>query len=204
MKQFEAYLQEISFSNMTLPVLANVNARPYKQEDIKQNLIRQITHTVKWTDTIRYLMRYKDMDFEEVGPGKILTKLVAAIRRSEKSLVIEPEGADVKKIGTGEWHDTAPETADMMITTENETTIALQNIERAGVVPVHEPPISIPVQRGKRRSITGESLGDEAFKKDYNLKYAYVTGAMYQGIASEHLVIPAFPTCMTRCSEAIP
>ena len=27
------------------------------------------------------------------------------------------------------------------------------------------------------------------FKKDYNLKYAYVTGAMYRGIASEQLVI---------------
>jgi trans-AT polyketide synthase/acyltransferase/oxidoreductase domain-containing protein len=38
-------------------------------------------------------------------------------------------------------------------------------------------------------SLDGSALGDEQFKKDYNLKYAYVAGAMYRGIASERLVV---------------
>jgi len=36
--------------------------------------------------------------------------------------------------------------------------------------------------------ILAEQLGDDEFRKDYGLKYAYVAGAMYRGIASESLV----------------
>lgn len=37
--------------------------------------------------------------------------------------------------------------------------------------------------------ITAESLGDSDFKKDYGLRYAYLAGAMYKGIASKELVV---------------
>lgn len=37
--------------------------------------------------------------------------------------------------------------------------------------------------------ITAESLGSKAFKKDYKIRYAYMTGSMYRGIASPELVI---------------
>lgn len=37
--------------------------------------------------------------------------------------------------------------------------------------------------------ILPESLGSAAFKKDYGLKYAYISGAMYRGIASKELVV---------------
>jgi trans-AT polyketide synthase, acyltransferase and oxidoreductase domains len=37
--------------------------------------------------------------------------------------------------------------------------------------------------------ITAESLGSEDFKKDYGLRYAYLAGAMYKGIASKELVV---------------
>jgi trans-AT polyketide synthase/acyltransferase/oxidoreductase domain-containing protein len=37
--------------------------------------------------------------------------------------------------------------------------------------------------------ITAASLGDESFKKDYMVKYAYLTGGMYKGIASKELVV---------------
>ncbi len=49
--------------------------------------------------------------------------------------------------------------------------------------------VSLLPNRGISSGITALSLGDEQFKKDYNLRYAYVTGAMYRGIASEQLVI---------------
>lgn len=38
-------------------------------------------------------------------------------------------------------------------------------------------------------SIIAESLGNQAFKADYNIRYAYLTGAMYKGIASKELVV---------------
>lgn len=37
--------------------------------------------------------------------------------------------------------------------------------------------------------ITASSLGDKDFKKEYNLKYAYLTGSMYRGVASKELVV---------------
>lgn len=37
--------------------------------------------------------------------------------------------------------------------------------------------------------MTANQLGDPSFREDYNLKYAYKTGAMANGIASEELVI---------------
>jgi trans-AT polyketide synthase/acyltransferase/oxidoreductase domain-containing protein len=38
-------------------------------------------------------------------------------------------------------------------------------------------------------AITAESLGSAEFKQDYGLRYAYVAGAMYKGIASKELVV---------------
>src|SRR5699024_8641505 len=36
--------------------------------------------------------------------------------------------------------------------------------------------------------LSASSLGSDSFKRDYNLKYAYLTGGMYRGIASVDLV----------------
>mgnify|MGYP001258098387 CR=1 FL=1 len=43
--------------------------------------------------------------------------------------------------------------------------------------------------RAASRGITAESLGSREFREDYGLKYAYLTGAMVKGIASEALVV---------------
>lgn len=87
-KQFEAYLDPVQFSELSIPVISNVHARPYRQSDIKQMLIQQITHPVKWTESIRYLMEKGEMKFEETGPGIVLTRLIQAIRKDATPLMI--------------------------------------------------------------------------------------------------------------------
>ncbi|WP_231578089.1 MULTISPECIES: PfaD family polyunsaturated fatty acid/polyketide biosynthesis protein [Dickeya] len=50
----------------------------------------------------------------------------------------------------------------------------------------------LPPQGGDRRQeprVQAEQLGSAAFRQDYGIKYAYVSGAMYQGIASRELVV---------------
>lgn len=42
--------------------------------------------------------------------------------------------------------------------------------------------------RRKKGGFSAETLGCNEFRKDYGLKYAYLTGAMYRGIASKELV----------------
>lgn len=78
---FASFIDTIQISTLEIPVISNVHARPYKQSDIKQNLIDQMTHSVKWTESIRYLMSLGKMEFKEIGPGNVLKGLVRRIRQ---------------------------------------------------------------------------------------------------------------------------
>jgi len=81
--EFEPFLKNYTFSDLQIPVISNVHARPYLQNEIPANLADQMTRSVQWTETIRYLMAQGEMEFEEIGPGKVLTNLIKRIR-SEK------------------------------------------------------------------------------------------------------------------------
>ena len=92
-KQFEEFIDVFTFSEPSIPVISNVEARPYKKGEIKKNLIEQITHSVKWTESVRYLMGRGEMEFEEIGPGKIFTRFIQNIQKDAAPLVV----ADVKR-----------------------------------------------------------------------------------------------------------
>ena len=64
------------------PVYQNVNAAPsVNPEDIKLNLIDQLTSPVKWTQTIQNMISDGATSFTEVGPGNVLQGLVKKINR---------------------------------------------------------------------------------------------------------------------------
>ncbi len=78
--EFAAYLQEFTFSALSIPVISNIDARPYQADLIGANLANQITHPVQWTKSIQYLLTQGETDFEELGVGQVLTKLLAEIK----------------------------------------------------------------------------------------------------------------------------
>lgn len=59
------------------------------------------------------------------------------------------------------------------------------------VAAVHSEPASPSLATSEPASVTAPSLGDEQFKADYRIKYAYLVGAMYKGIASKEMVAAA-------------
>ncbi|RAP32408.1 [acyl-carrier-protein] S-malonyltransferase [Candidatus Marinamargulisbacteria bacterium SCGC AG-414-C22] len=79
--KFATYIENFTFSEPTIPVIANVTAKPYVQENIKTLLIDQIVSSVQWVKSIQYIINQNETDFKEIGPGSVLTGLIAKIKR---------------------------------------------------------------------------------------------------------------------------
>lgn len=65
------------------PIVQNVDAKPYTDpEQIKANLIAQLTGAVRWTQTVQQMLADGAEAFVEVGPGNVLQGLVKKVDRS--------------------------------------------------------------------------------------------------------------------------
>jgi malonyl CoA-acyl carrier protein transacylase len=82
-QQFAEFLEQFSFLVPTMPVISNVDAKPYHPAIIKHNLARQITSGVQWTPTVEYLLAHENIQLEEVGSGNVLSGLVRRIRAGQ-------------------------------------------------------------------------------------------------------------------------
>lgn len=82
-KQFEVFLKDFHFSPPKIPVLSNCTASPYQFSEISKNLAAQITQPVRWVEIINNLLAQNGVEFEEIGPGKVLTNLVMRIKNGQ-------------------------------------------------------------------------------------------------------------------------
>ncbi|MEM9220064.1 MAG: ACP S-malonyltransferase [Cyanobacteria bacterium P01_F01_bin.150] len=109
--QFEIFLKRFSFSELKIPVISNLTARPYHQNQIAENLAKQITHSIRWADSIHYLLHQGNVEFEELGAGTVLTKLLTYIKPEDKpdNQSVHPHGS-VKELTAQEkvehWNST--------------------------------------------------------------------------------------------------
>ncbi len=70
------------FYNPSFPVYQNVTAKGVvDREEIKQNLIDQLTGAVRWTQCVEAMIRNQATKFTEVGPGKTLQGLIQKINK---------------------------------------------------------------------------------------------------------------------------
>ncbi|MBN1686307.1 MAG: ACP S-malonyltransferase [Spirochaetales bacterium] len=81
-RAFSEFLQGINFENPKIPVISNVTAGPYKEREIRENLVNQLTSSVRWQESIEYLLAQGECEFKEIGPGTVLTKLIEQIRQT--------------------------------------------------------------------------------------------------------------------------
>ncbi|QTE22128.1 ACP S-malonyltransferase [Polaribacter cellanae] len=82
-EELAAAIETTEFSEPTCPVYQNVTAGAVTSADeIKKNLMIQLTAPVKWTQSIQAMVADGGTEFIEVGPGKVLQGLMRKIDRS--------------------------------------------------------------------------------------------------------------------------
>jgi [acyl-carrier-protein] S-malonyltransferase len=73
-----------------IPIISNVTGQPMLDTDkIKEDLQNQLTHRVRWTESIKYLLSQGITDFFEIGSGSVLCGL---IKRIDRLVVASPLG----------------------------------------------------------------------------------------------------------------
>lgn len=81
-EELAAAIEATTFSTPICPVYQNVTARAVSDaNEIKKNLIIQLTAPVKWTQSVQQMIADGATLFTEVGPGKVLTGLIGKIDR---------------------------------------------------------------------------------------------------------------------------
>ncbi|MFM8587592.1 MAG: ACP S-malonyltransferase [Bacteroidota bacterium] len=82
-EELSAAIQKTTFHRPVCPVYQNVIAKAVIDPDqIKQNLIDQLTGPVRWTQSIEAMIKDGATKFTEVGPGKVLQGLIAKINKT--------------------------------------------------------------------------------------------------------------------------
>lgn len=86
----EEFLGGVTVEKASIPVVSNVSADYMTEPDeIKRNLVDQITCPVRWTDSIARLLSDGNRSFVEAGPGKVLKGLMREINKEVKTYNIE-------------------------------------------------------------------------------------------------------------------
>jgi len=76
-------LASVKISSPTVPVISNVTAQPHgTPEPIAASLVDQVTHSVRWEDSMRYLLGQGFTRFIELGPGTALTGFMKRIDKN--------------------------------------------------------------------------------------------------------------------------
>ena len=79
-EELAAAIEATSFSEPVCPVYQNVTATAVSDpEEIKKNLILQLTAPVRWTQSVQQMIKDGATSFTEVGPGNVLQGLVKKI-----------------------------------------------------------------------------------------------------------------------------
>ena len=84
--KLRAALAAVPLALPAVPVISNVTALPHTAPvDIHERLVEQVTSSVRWEDSMRYLIAQGFTRFIELGPG---TALSGFMKRIDKSVTL--------------------------------------------------------------------------------------------------------------------
>jgi [acyl-carrier-protein] S-malonyltransferase len=86
-------LASVDIRQPSVPVISNVTGMPYGSPDeIKELLVTQLTHPVRWRESVEFLWAQGARDFVDFGPGKVVAGLASRTTRNLKKKEV-PVGA---------------------------------------------------------------------------------------------------------------
>lgn len=89
-EELRAAIEKTTFYNPSCPVYQNIVGRGVMdKEEIKKNLIDQLTGPVRWTQSIRSMIADGATHFTEIGPGKVLQGLIGKIDKSATTVGVD-------------------------------------------------------------------------------------------------------------------
>jgi trans-AT polyketide synthase, acyltransferase and oxidoreductase domains len=171
-KEYADYLKTVEFKPLNGAVISNVTARRYPMEggeSTRELLVRQIKSQVLWSPSIGFMKAEGVEEFIEAGPGTTLTRML----RSIPAQAIKNDDEHIGRM-------VSSESSNPKVQSQPAATSVNGNID------VIEDEMRTPSAEFRIRP---EALGCSSFKAHYGVRYAYVAGAMYKGIASKELVV---------------
>lgn len=91
-------MEEIRFNTPEVPVICNVSAKAETDPDmIKQNLIKQITSSVRWVESVQHMLNEGIDTFFEFGPKKVIAGMIKKIDRKATILNVDKVD-DIEKV----------------------------------------------------------------------------------------------------------
>ena len=85
--KLQGTLKSLSISTPKVSVISNVTAQPHGgPDDIRRRLVEQVTASVRWEDSIRYLLGQGFARFIELGPGSALSGFMKRIDKNAQML----------------------------------------------------------------------------------------------------------------------
>jgi [acyl-carrier-protein] S-malonyltransferase len=85
--KLEMSLKTVGLSAPKAPVVSNVTAQPHGMPDeIRQRLVEQVTSSVRWEESMRYLLGQGFTRFIELGPGAALSGFMKRIDKNVQML----------------------------------------------------------------------------------------------------------------------
>jgi [acyl-carrier-protein] S-malonyltransferase len=88
--KLEAELARVPISPPSVPVIANVTAQPHGGPGaIRARLVEQVTSSVRWEESMRYLVGQGFTRFIELGPGRALSGFIKRISKTAQVLNVE-------------------------------------------------------------------------------------------------------------------
>jgi [acyl-carrier-protein] S-malonyltransferase len=95
--KLKSELDKITLKPPSVPVISNVNAQPHSAVDsIRERLVEQVTNSVRWEESMRYLLAQGFNRFIELGPGSALSGFMKRIDKNAAMLNVADSGSLVR------------------------------------------------------------------------------------------------------------